>query len=51
MLYIQLAAFKWYQEFLQQAPAELRKVLANLLTLYGAWNLEKHLATFYIGKI
>jgi acyl-CoA oxidase len=30
-------------------PRDLEKVLLRIFTIYGFWNLDKHMATFYIG--
>lgn len=33
----------------QARPAQLKEVLSNIFAVYGFWNLDKHLASFYIG--
>jgi acyl-CoA oxidase len=33
----------------KSTPRDLEQVLTKIFTIYGFWNLDKHMATFYIG--
>ncbi|CAO1355326.1 unnamed protein product [Diamesa hyperborea] len=33
----------------EETSSELKPVLLNIFLIYGFWNLDKHLATFYMG--
>ena len=34
----------------EDTPKELKEVLNEIFSVYGFWNIDKHMATFYIGK-
>lgn len=45
--YYALCSFK--KKFESEALVDLKPTLFNIFLIYGFWNLDKHLATFYIG--
>jgi len=51
MAFVETTVIDWFHRFVtsEDIPKDSSLVLKRLCDLYGAWSLEKHLATLYIG--